>query len=63
MPASRRNTVTNTKANRPTVIPEPAQRGAAPANRGFDWNQLKGLYASGKAVAAGTTVITAQAKP
>lgn len=55
--------MTNTKATRPIVIPEPAQGGTPREIRGFDWNELKGLYASGKAVSAGTTVITAQAKP
>lgn len=52
-----------TTVNRPTVIPEPAQGGTPRELRRFDWNELKGLYASGKAVPAGTTVITAQAKP
>lgn len=55
--------MTNTKANRPIALPEPAQGGTNPASRGFDWDELKGLYASGKAVPAGTTVITARAKP
>lgn len=55
--------MTNTKANRPIVLPEPAQGGTNPESRGFDWDELKGLYASGKAVPASTTVITAQAKP
>lgn len=52
-----------TTVNRPTVIPEPAQGGTNPESRGFDWDELKGLYARGKAVPAGTTVITARAKP
>lgn len=55
--------MTNTKTNRPIVVPEPAQGSTAPADRGFDWDQLKGLFASGKSVPAGTSVIAAQAKP
>lgn len=55
--------MTNTKANRLIVIPEPAQGGTARESRGFDWDELKGLYASGKAVPAGTTVMTTRAKP
>ncbi len=54
--------MTKAKDNRPIVVPEPAQGSTASDDRGFDWDQLKGLYASGKAAPAGTTVVTAQAK-
>ncbi len=55
--------MTNSKTNRPIVVPEPAPGATASEGRGFNWDQLKGLYASGKAVPTGTTVIAAQAKP
>ncbi|WP_323600751.1 hypothetical protein [Pseudomonas putida] len=55
--------MTNAKDKHPIVVPEPAQASTASDDRGFGWDQLKALYASGKAAPAGTTVVTAQAKP